>query len=63
MNGKPTSVVLAYLSKADNLQKPLEAAKGRVHSWSHGALAALYGPTLELQIAARREILSFRGEL
>ena len=54
INGKPTPVVLAYLGKADDIQKRLEAAdEARVHSWSHGAVAALYSLTRELQIAKR----------
>ena len=51
INGKPTPVVLAYLGKADDIQKRLEGAdEARVRSWSHGAVAALYGLARELRI-------------
>lgn len=54
INGKPTPVVLAYLGKADDIQKRLEAAdEARVRSWSHGAVAALYSLACELRIAER----------
>lgn len=52
INGKPTPVVLAYLGKADDILKRLDAAdEARVKSWSHGAVAALYGLARELQVA------------
>jgi len=52
IGGKPTPVVLAYLGKADDIQKRIEAAdEARVRSWSHGAVAALYGLAGELQLA------------
>jgi transposase len=52
INGKPTPVVLAYLGKADNIQKRLEGADhARVRSWSHGAVAALYSLAGELKLA------------
>jgi len=52
INGKPTPVVLAYLGKADDIQKRLEGAdEARIRSWSHGAVAALYGLSRELGIA------------
>jgi transposase len=52
INGKPTPVVLAYLGKADDIQKRLEGAdETRVRSWSHGAVAALYALARELQLA------------
>jgi len=52
INGKPTPVVLAYLGKADDIQKRLEAAdEARVRSWSHGAVAALYSLAQELRLA------------
>ena len=51
INGKPTPVLLAYLGKADDIQKRLEGAdEARVRSWSHGAVAALYGLARELRI-------------
>ncbi len=50
--GKPTPVVLAYLGKADDIQKRIEAAdEARVRSWSHGAVAALYALARELRVA------------
>jgi transposase len=52
INGKPTPVVLAYLGKADDIQKRLAGAdEARVRSWSHGAVAALYALARELQLA------------
>lgn len=52
INGKPTPVVLAYLGKADDLLKRLDAAdEARVKSWSHGAVAALYSLARELKVA------------
>ena len=52
INGKPTPVVLAYLGKADDIQKRLEGAdEARVRSWSHGAVAALYALAGEVQLA------------
>jgi len=52
INGKPTSVTLAYLGKADDIHKRLEAAdEARVQSWSHGAVAAVYGLAKELRLA------------
>jgi transposase len=52
INGKPTPVVLAYLGKADDIQKRLEGAdEARVRSWSHGAVASLYGLARELRLA------------
>jgi len=52
INGKPTPVVLAYLGKADDILKRLDAAEeARVQSWSHGAVAALYGLACEMQVA------------
>lgn len=52
INGKPTPVVLAYLGKADDIQKRIEGAdEVRVRSWSHGAVAALYGLARELRLA------------
>ncbi len=52
INGKPTPVVLAYLGKADDILKRLDAAdEARVKSWSHGAVAALHGLARELQVA------------
>lgn len=52
VNGKPTPVVLAYLGKADDIQKRIEGAdEARVRSWSHGAVAALYGLACELRLA------------
>jgi transposase len=54
VNGKPTPVVLAYLGKADDLLERINAAdEARVRSWSHGAVAALYGLARELRIADR----------
>ena len=51
INGKPTPVLLAYLGKADDIAKRLEGAdEARVRSWSHGAVAALYGLAHELRI-------------
>src|SRR3989337_1992357 len=52
INGKPTPVVLAYLGKADDIQKRLEGAdEARVRSWSHGGVAALYALARELRLA------------
>jgi transposase len=51
INGKPTPVQLAWLGKADDILERLNAAdQARVRSWSHGAVAALYGLACELQI-------------
>lgn len=51
INGKPTPVVLAYLGKADDIQKRLAGAEeARVRSWSHGAVAALYALARELRL-------------
>jgi transposase len=53
INGKPTPVVLAYLGKADDILQRIEAAdEARVRSWSHGAVAALYGLAREMRVAA-----------
>jgi len=50
--GKPTPVVLAYLGKADDIQKRIEGAdEARIRSWSHGAVAALYNLARELGLA------------
>jgi transposase len=52
IDGKPTPVMLAYLGKADDLLKRLDAVdQARVKSWSHGAVAALYGLARELKVA------------
>jgi len=52
INGKPTPVVLAYLGSVDDILKRLEGAdEARVRSWSHGAVAALYGLACELRVA------------
>lgn len=52
INGKPTPVVLAYLGKADDIQKRIEGAdEARVRSWSHGGVAALYALARELRLA------------
>jgi len=52
VNGKPTPYVVAYLGKADDILKRLDGAdEARVRSWSHGAVAALYGLARELRIA------------
>src|SRR5436309_2956576 len=54
VNGKPIPVVLAYLGKADDIQKRLGGADAAsVHSWSHGAVAALYQLARELQLSKR----------
>lgn len=54
INGKPTPVVLAYLGKADDIQQRLQGAdEARTRSWSHGAVAALYGLARELRVADR----------
>ena len=54
INGKPVPVVLAYLGKADDILARLEGAEETVvRSWSHGAVAALYGLAGELGIAER----------
>ena len=51
INGKPTPVQLAWLGKADDILERLEASdEARVRSWSHGAVAALYGLARELQV-------------
>ena len=52
VDGKPKPVVLAYLGKADDILERIEAAdEARVRSWSHGAVAALYGLAQELRVA------------
>lgn len=51
INGKPTPVQLAWLGKADDILERLEASdEARARSWSHGAVAALYGLARELQV-------------
>ncbi len=51
INGKPTPVQLAWLGKADDILERLNATdEARVRSWSHGAVAALYGLARELEI-------------
>lgn len=52
VNGKPRPIVLAYLGKADDLLKRLEAGAERlaVKSYSHGAVAALLQIASVLQI-------------
>ena len=55
VNGKPRPVPVAYLGKADDLLARLNAADTagalRLHSRSHGAVAALWALTQELDIA------------
>ena len=55
VNGKPRPVPVAYLGKADDLLARLKAADTsdalRLHSRSHGAVAALWALTQELDIA------------
>jgi len=47
--GSPRPSVLAYLGKADDIQKRREGAdEARVRSWSHGAVAALHSLAREL---------------
>jgi transposase len=51
INGKPTPVQLAWLGKADDILERLSASDIlRVHSWSHGAVAALFALACELGI-------------
>jgi len=51
INGKPTPVQLAWLGKADDILERLEASdEARMHSWSHGAVAAMYGLARELNV-------------
>lgn len=52
VNGKPRPVPIAYLGKADNLLARLKGAEAlRLHSRSHGAVAALWAVAQELDIA------------
>jgi len=52
VNGKPTPVTLAYLGSADDLLKRVQDTdEARVRSWSHGAVAALWGLARELRLA------------
>ena len=52
INGKPRPVPIAYLGKADDLLVRLKAADAlRLHSRSHGAVAALWALAEELDIA------------
>ena len=52
VNGKPRPVPVAYLGKADDLLARLKAADAlRLHSRSHGAVAALWALAQELDIA------------
>ena len=52
VNGKPRPVPIAYLGKADNLLARLKGAEAlRLHSRSHGAVAALWALASELDIA------------
>ncbi len=52
VNGRPTIRVLAYLGKADDLLRRLQAAEAlELHSRSHGAVAALYALGRQLDIA------------
>src|SRR5205814_3017565 len=55
VNGKPRPVPVAYLGKADDLLARLKAADSsdalRLHSRSHGAVAALWALTPELDSA------------
>lgn len=52
VNGKPRPVPIAYLGKADNLLARLKGAEAlRLHSRSHGAVAALWAVAEELDIA------------
>lgn len=51
INGKPTPIQLAWLGKADDILERLQASdEARVRSWSHGAVAALYGLARELRL-------------
>ena len=51
INGKPTPIQLAWLGKADEILERLQASdEARVRSWSHGAVAALYGLARELRL-------------
>src|SRR5580700_5423441 len=55
VNGKPRPIPVAYLGKADDLLARLKAADTsaalRLHSRSHGAVAALWALAQELDIA------------
>ena len=55
VNGKPRPVPIAYLGKADDVLARLKAADAsgalRLHSRSHGAVAALWALAAELDIA------------
>jgi len=52
INGRPTPVTLAYLGKADDILKRIQDSdEARVRSWSHGAVAALWGLASELRLA------------
>jgi transposase len=52
IEGKPTPVQIAWLGKADDILRRLDAAdEARVKSWSHGAVAALYSLVGELNVA------------
>jgi transposase len=53
VNGKPRPIVIAHLGKADELLAKLKATETglRLRSLSHGAVAALYGLAVELDIA------------
>jgi transposase len=52
IRGKPTPVQIAWLGKADDILRRLDAAdEARVKSWSHGAVAALYSLADELKVA------------
>lgn len=53
VNGKPRAFVVAHLGKANDLLARLQAADAiRIRSLSHGAVAALYALTQELDVAA-----------
>ena len=52
VNGKPRPVPIAYLGKADDLLARLRGAEAlRLHSHSHGAVAALHSLAVELDVA------------
>lgn len=52
VNGKPRPVPIAYLGKAEDLLARLQAVDAlRLHSHSHGAVAALWALAQELDIA------------
>jgi hypothetical protein len=62
VNGKPRPVPLLYLGKADDLLARLQSpAPLRIHSLSHGAVAALWSLASELEIQAiiDRHLASF----